>query len=67
MVKNKGLVVKAYEWDKEEVSSDDNEMVEVKVLMELSDDENVALGKKVLEMDHKISQVYDNATDADII
>nr|GEV06323.1 retrovirus-related Pol polyprotein from transposon TNT 1-94 [Tanacetum cinerariifolium] len=28
MVKNKGLITKAYEWDEEEVSSDDNEMVE---------------------------------------
>ncbi|GKB68311.1 retrovirus-related pol polyprotein from transposon TNT 1-94, partial [Tanacetum coccineum] len=26
MVKNKGLVVEAYEWDKDDVSSDDNEM-----------------------------------------
>nr|GEX21422.1 retrovirus-related Pol polyprotein from transposon TNT 1-94 [Tanacetum cinerariifolium] len=32
MVMNKGLITKAYEWD-EEVSSDDNEMVQVKVLM----------------------------------
>ncbi|GKD12577.1 retrovirus-related pol polyprotein from transposon TNT 1-94 [Tanacetum coccineum] len=36
IVKNKGLIIKAYEWDKEEVSSDDNEIVEVKVLMELA-------------------------------
>ncbi|GJV25147.1 retrovirus-related pol polyprotein from transposon TNT 1-94 [Tanacetum coccineum] len=28
MVKNKGLIAEAYEWDEEEVSSDDNEMVE---------------------------------------
>ncbi|GKA18490.1 retrovirus-related pol polyprotein from transposon TNT 1-94 [Tanacetum coccineum] len=28
MVKKKGLIAKAYEWDEEEVSSDDNEMVE---------------------------------------
>ncbi|GJZ71495.1 retrovirus-related pol polyprotein from transposon TNT 1-94 [Tanacetum coccineum] len=27
-IKNKGLIYEAYEWDKEEVSSDDNEMVE---------------------------------------
>ncbi|GJR52825.1 retrovirus-related pol polyprotein from transposon TNT 1-94 [Tanacetum coccineum] len=32
-VKNKGLIAKAYEWNEEEVSSDNNEMVEVKVLM----------------------------------
>ncbi|GKD12220.1 hypothetical protein Tco_1196627 [Tanacetum coccineum] len=31
MVKNKGLVAEAYEWDEEDVSSDDNDMTEVKV------------------------------------
>ncbi|GJZ73822.1 retrovirus-related pol polyprotein from transposon TNT 1-94, partial [Tanacetum coccineum] len=40
-IKNKGLIVEAYEWDEEEVSSDDNEMVEVKVLMELAKDNDV--------------------------
>ncbi|GJS80456.1 hypothetical protein Tco_0730337 [Tanacetum coccineum] len=39
-VKNKGLIIKAYEWDEEEVSSDDNEMVEVKVLMALAEENN---------------------------
>ncbi|GJS47070.1 retrovirus-related pol polyprotein from transposon TNT 1-94 [Tanacetum coccineum] len=39
-VKKKGLIVEAYEWDEEEVSSDDNEMVEVKVLMALAEDNN---------------------------
>nr|GFB55225.1 hypothetical protein [Tanacetum cinerariifolium] len=38
MVKNKGLIAEAYEWDEEEVSSDDNERVEVKVLMALVKD-----------------------------
>ncbi|GKD13990.1 hypothetical protein Tco_1198397 [Tanacetum coccineum] len=46
MVKNKGLVAEAYAWDEEEVSLDDNEMVEVKVLMALANDENVAVGKE---------------------
>ncbi|GKA66306.1 hypothetical protein Tco_0766114 [Tanacetum coccineum] len=46
MIKKKGLAAKAYEWDKENVSSDDNEMVEVKVLMSLNDDENVFIGKE---------------------
>ncbi|GJZ11291.1 hypothetical protein Tco_0546050, partial [Tanacetum coccineum] len=46
MVKNKGLVVEAYEWDKENMSSDDNEMVKVKILMALANDENVAVGKE---------------------
>ncbi|GJQ95879.1 retrovirus-related pol polyprotein from transposon TNT 1-94 [Tanacetum coccineum] len=44
-VKNKGLIVEAYEWDKEKVSSDDNEMVEVKVLMALVE-ENDAISKE---------------------
>ncbi|GKC32978.1 retrovirus-related pol polyprotein from transposon TNT 1-94 [Tanacetum coccineum] len=35
-VKNKCLIVEAYEWDEEEASSDDNKMVEVKVLMALA-------------------------------
>ncbi|GJZ04395.1 hypothetical protein Tco_0537670 [Tanacetum coccineum] len=45
MVKNKGLIAEAYEWDEEEVSSDDNEMVEVKVLMALAE-ENDAVSKE---------------------
>nr|GEW69319.1 hypothetical protein [Tanacetum cinerariifolium] len=44
-VKNKGLITEAYEWDEEEVSSDDNEMVEVKVLMKLAED-NDAINKE---------------------
>ncbi|GJY55937.1 hypothetical protein Tco_0455052 [Tanacetum coccineum] len=40
------LVAEAYEWDKEDVSSDDNEMTEVKVLMALADDENVVVNKE---------------------
>ncbi|GJU57421.1 hypothetical protein Tco_1235187 [Tanacetum coccineum] len=46
MVKNKCLVVEAYEWDEEDVLSDDNQMVKVKVLMVLADDENVVVGKE---------------------
>ncbi|GJZ04710.1 hypothetical protein Tco_0537985 [Tanacetum coccineum] len=42
----KGLVAEAYKWDEKEVSSDDNEMVEVKVLMALADDESGAVGKE---------------------
>ncbi|GKD65337.1 retrovirus-related pol polyprotein from transposon TNT 1-94 [Tanacetum coccineum] len=44
-IKNKGLIAEAYEWDEEEVSSDDNEMVEVKVLMALAE-ENDVIGKE---------------------
>ncbi|GKB87126.1 hypothetical protein Tco_0959398 [Tanacetum coccineum] len=36
-INNKGLIAEAYEWDEEEVSSDDNEMVEVKILMALAE------------------------------
>ncbi|GJT59090.1 retrovirus-related pol polyprotein from transposon TNT 1-94 [Tanacetum coccineum] len=32
-IKNKGPIAEAYEWDKEEVSPDDNEIVEVKLLV----------------------------------
>nr|GFD07871.1 hypothetical protein [Tanacetum cinerariifolium] len=46
MVKNKGLVAEANEWEEEDVSSDDNEMTEVKVLMALADDENYVVGKE---------------------
>ncbi|GKC90683.1 hypothetical protein Tco_1151332 [Tanacetum coccineum] len=38
MIKNKGLIAEAYEWDEEEVSLDDNEMVKVKVLMALAEE-----------------------------
>nr|GEZ94105.1 retrovirus-related Pol polyprotein from transposon TNT 1-94 [Tanacetum cinerariifolium] len=40
-IKNKGLIAEAYEWDEEEVSSDDNEMVEVKGLMPLVEENEV--------------------------
>ncbi|GJZ18128.1 retrovirus-related pol polyprotein from transposon TNT 1-94 [Tanacetum coccineum] len=40
MVKKKGLIAEAYEWDEEEVSSDDIKMVEVKVLMALTKENN---------------------------
>ncbi|GJS76190.1 hypothetical protein Tco_0726071 [Tanacetum coccineum] len=40
IVKNKGLIAKAYEWDEEEVSSNDNQMVEVKVLMALAEEDD---------------------------
>ncbi|GKD43390.1 hypothetical protein Tco_1268035 [Tanacetum coccineum] len=45
MVKNKGLIAEAYEYDKEEVSFNDNEMVEVKVLITLAED-NDAVSKE---------------------
>ncbi|GKG50706.1 hypothetical protein Tco_0538830, partial [Tanacetum coccineum] len=38
---NRGLIAEAYEYDEEEVSSDDNEMVAVKVLMALAEENDV--------------------------
>nr|GEW70693.1 hypothetical protein [Tanacetum cinerariifolium] len=70
MVKNKSLIAEAYEWDKEEVSSDDNEMVEVKILMALAKD-NDAVSKKGTRNDkwvkismrkvHTLFEIEDNA------
>ncbi|GKC83039.1 retrovirus-related pol polyprotein from transposon TNT 1-94 [Tanacetum coccineum] len=56
LVKNKGLIVEDYELDKEEVSSYDNEMVEVKVLMALADD-NDAVSKESAR-NHKWVKIY---------
>ncbi|GKB27884.1 hypothetical protein Tco_0867285 [Tanacetum coccineum] len=44
--KNKGLIAKTYDWDDEEVSSDENEVTEVKALMALTDEERVSVGKE---------------------
>ncbi|GJS63919.1 retrovirus-related pol polyprotein from transposon TNT 1-94 [Tanacetum coccineum] len=44
--KNKGLIAEMYDWDEEEVSSDDNEVTKVKVLMALADEERVFVGKE---------------------
>ncbi|GJY38457.1 retrovirus-related pol polyprotein from transposon TNT 1-94 [Tanacetum coccineum] len=44
--KNKGLIAKTYDWYEEEVSSDDNEVTEVKALMALTDEERVFVGKE---------------------
>ncbi|GKB93223.1 hypothetical protein Tco_0979360 [Tanacetum coccineum] len=44
--KNRGLIAETYDWDEEEVSSDENEVTEVKVLMALTDEERVSVGKE---------------------
>ncbi|GJX27177.1 reverse transcriptase domain-containing protein [Tanacetum coccineum] len=44
--KNKGLIAETCDWDEEEVSSDDNEVTEVKALMALTDEERVSVGKE---------------------
>ncbi|GKD56325.1 hypothetical protein Tco_1289712, partial [Tanacetum coccineum] len=44
--KNKGLIAETYDWDDEEVSSDENEVTKVKALMALTDEERVLVGKK---------------------
>ncbi|GJX10789.1 retrovirus-related pol polyprotein from transposon TNT 1-94 [Tanacetum coccineum] len=43
--KNKGLIAESYDWDEEEVSSDDEE-TEVKALMTLTDEERISVGKE---------------------
>ncbi|GJV39009.1 retrovirus-related pol polyprotein from transposon TNT 1-94 [Tanacetum coccineum] len=44
--KNKGLIAETYEWDEEEVSSDENEEIEVKALMALTNEERVSVSKE---------------------
>nr|GEZ48071.1 retrovirus-related Pol polyprotein from transposon TNT 1-94 [Tanacetum cinerariifolium] len=44
--KNKGLIALSYDWDEKEVSSDENEVTEVKALMALADEERVFVGKE---------------------
>ncbi|GJX38691.1 hypothetical protein Tco_0251994 [Tanacetum coccineum] len=44
--KNKGLITETYEWDEEEVSSDENEAIEVKALMALANKERVFVSKE---------------------
>ncbi|GJR09153.1 hypothetical protein Tco_0791805 [Tanacetum coccineum] len=46
MGKNKGLIAETYEWDEEEVSSDENEAIEVKALMALANEERVYVRKE---------------------
>ncbi|GJW26925.1 retrovirus-related pol polyprotein from transposon TNT 1-94 [Tanacetum coccineum] len=43
--KNKGLIIESYDWDEEEVSSDDKE-TEVKALMAHTDEERISVGKE---------------------
>nr|GEV12683.1 hypothetical protein [Tanacetum cinerariifolium] len=42
--KNKSLIAKTYDWDEEEVSSDENEATEVKAHMDLDDEDRVSVG-----------------------
>ncbi|GKF59173.1 hypothetical protein Tco_0175959, partial [Tanacetum coccineum] len=46
LAKNKGLFAETYDWDKDEVSSDDNEVTKVKALMALTDEERVSVSKE---------------------
>ncbi|GJS86517.1 retrovirus-related pol polyprotein from transposon TNT 1-94 [Tanacetum coccineum] len=52
--KNKSLIAESYDWDEEEVSSDDNEVTEVKALMALADEERVSVGKESARNDEWI-------------
>ncbi|GKB34131.1 hypothetical protein Tco_0879073 [Tanacetum coccineum] len=42
----KGLLAETYDWDEDEVSSDDNEVTKVKALMALTDEERVSVSKE---------------------
>nr|GEX74525.1 hypothetical protein [Tanacetum cinerariifolium] len=44
--KNKSLIAETYEWDEKEVSSNENEEIEVKALMVLAHKERVSVGKE---------------------
>ncbi|GKB37256.1 hypothetical protein Tco_0882198 [Tanacetum coccineum] len=44
--KNKSLIAETYKWDKEEVSSNKNEAIEVKALMALANEERVYVSKE---------------------
>ncbi|GJW42349.1 retrovirus-related pol polyprotein from transposon TNT 1-94 [Tanacetum coccineum] len=44
--KRKGIIAETYDWDEDEVSSDDNEVTKVKDLMALADEERVSIGKR---------------------
>nr|GEU77795.1 hypothetical protein [Tanacetum cinerariifolium] len=43
---NKGLIAESYDWDEEEVSSDENDVTKVKALMAFNDEERVSVGKE---------------------
>nr|GEU47247.1 hypothetical protein [Tanacetum cinerariifolium] len=66
-VKNKGLIAEAYEWDEEEVSSDDNDMVDVKVLMALSEENNPVSkeGSRNVAIAESSATDYDSTADYD--
>ncbi|GJU23541.1 retrovirus-related pol polyprotein from transposon TNT 1-94 [Tanacetum coccineum] len=44
--KNKGLIAETYEWDEEEVSSDENKAIKVKDRMALANEERILVGKE---------------------
>ncbi|GKD23985.1 hypothetical protein Tco_1225688 [Tanacetum coccineum] len=44
--KNKGLIAETYKWDEEELSSNENEAIEVKALMALANEERVSVSKE---------------------
>ncbi|GKE39014.1 retrovirus-related pol polyprotein from transposon TNT 1-94 [Tanacetum coccineum] len=44
--KQRSLIAETYDWDEEEMSSNDNEVTEVKAFMALADEERVSIGKE---------------------
>nr|GEV44076.1 retrovirus-related Pol polyprotein from transposon TNT 1-94 [Tanacetum cinerariifolium] len=68
--KNKGLIAETYDWDDEEISSNEDEVTKVKALMALTDKERVSVGKESAKNDdwtkismkkvHTLLQIEDN-------
>ncbi|GJR44556.1 hypothetical protein Tco_1312659 [Tanacetum coccineum] len=51
--KNKVLITESYDWNEKELSSDDNEVTEVKALMALADEERVYVSKENAKNDQR--------------
>nr|GEX26668.1 retrovirus-related Pol polyprotein from transposon TNT 1-94 [Tanacetum cinerariifolium] len=58
--KNKGLIAKTYERDKEKVSSDDNEGIKVKALMTFASEERIFVGKESASNEPSLAPAKDN-------
>nr|GEU91639.1 reverse transcriptase domain-containing protein [Tanacetum cinerariifolium] len=69
LVKNKGLVTETCKWDEEDVSSDDNEVIEVKDLMALTEEETVSVSKEFESQrnstDHPVTVIDSSETESD--
>ncbi|GJQ99037.1 retrovirus-related pol polyprotein from transposon TNT 1-94 [Tanacetum coccineum] len=60
------LITEMYDWDEEEVSSNDNEVTEVKALMALTDEERVSVSKESANNDTSSSRPKDPADNSEM-